>query len=510
LIHAPLRFSAGRIRDSAETNWRVNGQKIKESDLMTSLNDLSLLSKESDQQFEAGYPLELEAVPNPRVQVVSYFSRYAATVAVLPAVERQKIDQIARFIAGGLRSGKESTRTVRLTGHADLDTPRRPAVEYQVARARAQDVLAALAQALDRIERTTGRAVPPYNSRIAWEVQSAGATRLVVPKPRTELDRARNRRVEISLLPYESSLQSVSMRDPKFALTTRSSIDVSAGAAIDDFLRRAPNDALRYNDPDFGPDLADRRICVSAVASKAAQLCCSANSADRRGIPCRGVLTLDPGMGGRCYSRMVGSQFLGGKDYRAPLTGATRVNCCTKGFPCSPKTLSTLPAGQYLVLKYQPGPLKKLVDRLKRLLDHGCVVPVGVLSGICDDIPDLSGICKSFPLQNKWRDCWEHWLLIIDYDGDRFVFWDSAEASIVGPVRRGKDDHYFGFLYYDSTNHRFTTATINPGVADALEANSSGFHTQGVPRSHARKRYQVTSIWNGLPWKSSGAPCSLT
>jgi hypothetical protein len=219
---------------------------------------------------------------------------------------------------------------------------------------------------------------------------------------------------------------------------------------------------------------------------------------------------VDPRIGGRCYSRMVGSQFLRGKDYRAPLTGATRVNCCTKGFPCSPKTLSTLSAGQYLVLKYQPGLLKKLVDRLKCLLDRGCVVPVGVLSGICDDKPDLSGICKSIPLQNKWRDCWEHWLLIIGYDGDRFVFWDSAEASIMGPVRRGKDDHYFGFLYYDSTNHRFTTATTNPGVADALEVDSSGFHTQGVPRSHAQKRYQVTSMWNGLPWKSSGAPCSLT
>jgi outer membrane protein OmpA-like peptidoglycan-associated protein len=478
---------------------------------MTSLNDLSLLSKEWEQQFEAAYPLELEAATNPRVQVVSHFSRYAASVAALPAAERQKIDQIARFIAGGLRSGKESIRTVRLTGHADLDTPRRPAFEHQVARARAQDVIAALAWALNRIERTTGRAVPPYSSRIAWEIQSAGATRLVVPNPRTELDRSRNRRVEISLLPNESSLpQSVSMRGPKFAVSARSSIDVSAGAAIDDFLRRAPNDALRYNDPDLGPDLADRRICVSAVASKAAQLCSSTNAADRASIPCRGVLTLDPRTGGRCYSRMVGSQFLAGKDYLPPLTGATRANCCTKGFPCSPKTLSSLPAGQYLVLKYQPGPLKKLVDRLKCLLDRGCVVPVGVLSGICDDKPDLSGICKPIPLQNKWRDCWEHWLLIIGYDVDRFVFWDSAEASAMGPVRRGKDNHYFGFLYYDSTNHRLTTATTHPGVADALEVDSSGFHTQGAPRRHAQKRYQVTSMWNGLPWKSPGAPCSLT
>jgi outer membrane protein OmpA-like peptidoglycan-associated protein len=478
---------------------------------MHSLNEQSLLSNEWKQQFEEEYRQELGDVANPRFQVISQFSRYATSVGALPRAERRKIERIARLIAGGLRSGRESIRTILLTGHADQDTPRRPAFEHQVARSRAQDVLAALAQALERVERTTGRAVPPYASRVAWEVQSAGATRLVVANPRTELDRSRNRRVEISLLPYESRLpQGARVGGPKFALTTRASIDVSAGAAIDDFLRRAPNDAIRYNDPDFGPDLADRRICVSAVAAKAAQLCSSTNARDRGGIPCRGVLTLDPRTGGRCFSRMVGSQFLAGTDYRAPLTGAIRASCCTKGSPCSLKTLSTLPRGQYLVLRYQPGPLKKLIDRLKCLLDRGCVVPVGVLSGICDDKPDRSGICKPIPLRDKWRDCWEHWLLIIGYDRDRFVFWDSAEASIMGPVKRGKDDHYFGFLYYDSANHRLSTATTDPGVTDPLEVDSSGFHTQGVPRRHAQKRYQVTSMWNGLPWKSSGAACGLT
>jgi hypothetical protein len=153
-----------------------------------------------------------------------------------------------------------------------------------------------------------------------------------------------------------------------------------------------------------------------------------------------------------------------------------------------------------------------MVERLKCLLDRGCVVPVGVLSGICDDKPDLSGICKPVPLQDKWRDCWEHWLLIIGYDGNRFVFWDSAESSMIGPLKPagGKDNHYFGFLYYDSTNHRLSTATTNAAVKDALEVDSFGFHTQGVPRLHAQKRYQVVSMWNGLPWKASGSSCGLT
>jgi hypothetical protein len=477
---------------------------------MASLNELSLLSKEWEQHFEAGYPLELETVTNPRVQVISRFSRYVASVAALPVTERQKIDRIADFIANALRSGRDSVRTVRLTGHADVDTPRRPAFEHQVARARALDVLEALSLALERVERASGRALPPYSSRVAWEVKSAGATRLLVPNPRTELDRSRNRRVEISLLPYKTlPSQIVTVGGPKFSLTTRVTLDVRTDVAIEEFLRRAPNDALRYDHPKYGRDLADRRVCVSAVAAKAAQLCSSTNSADRGGIPCRGVLTLSPREGGRCYSRMVGSQFLAGKDYRAPLTEATRAACCTRLSQCSAKTRLALPVGQYLVLKYQPGPLKKMVDGIKCLLDRGCVVPAGVLSGYCDDMPDLSKVCERVPLPDKWRDCWEHWLLIIGYDGDRFVFWDSAEASARGPLKPDKDEHYFGFLYYDSTNHRLTTATTNPRVTDPLEVDSSGFHTQGFP-FHAQKRYQVTSMWNGLPWKDAGAPCSLT
>jgi outer membrane protein OmpA-like peptidoglycan-associated protein len=450
---------------------------------------------------------------NPRFQVVSGFSRYVSSVSRLPAPERQKIDRIARFVAHGLRSGRESIRTIRLVGHADLDTPRRPAFEHQVARARAQAVLDELWQALKRLEQISGGAVPPYSARITWSIQSAGATRLAVPNPRTERDRSLNRRVEISLAPYEGRKRpAAALTRARLSFTQGQAVDVSAGAAIDDFLRRAPNDLLRYNDPDFGPDRADRRICVAAVATKSIQLCNSTNAPDRDGIPCQGMLTLSPSQGGRCYSRTVGSQILAGKDYRSPLIGATRTACCARGSPCSPKTLAALANGQYLVLQYQAEPLKKMVKRLKCLLDRGCVVPVGVLSGICDDKPDLSGICQPIPLQDKWRDCWEHWLLVIGYDGNRFVFWDSANSSMIGPIKPGnsKDNHYFGFLHSDPQNHRLSTATTNPDVKDALEVDAWGFHTQGVPRANAQKRYQVVSMWNGLPWKASGSTCGLT
>jgi hypothetical protein len=77
----------------------------------------------------------------------------------------------------------------------------------------------------------------------------------------------------------------------------------------------------------------------------------------------------------------------------------------------------------------------------------------------------------------------------------------------MGPIKRDKDNHWFGFLYYDSTNHRLSTATTNPGVRNTLEVDWNGFHTQGFPRVHAQKRYQVVSMWTGLPWKPDGGPC---
>src|SRR5215469_13236320 len=113
-----------------------------------------------------------------RFQVVSHFPRYSQSIASLPAPEREKINRTARFVAHALRSGRESVRTIRVVGHADLDTPRRPAFEHQLARARAQDVVSALERAIDSMELGPERATPPYSSRVAWEVESAGATRL--------------------------------------------------------------------------------------------------------------------------------------------------------------------------------------------------------------------------------------------------------------------------------------------------------------------------------------------
>ena len=468
-------------------------------------------SREQAWELEGEAPVTSRAATQ-RVFEVSRFPRYSRSAASLPPAERAKIGRIARLLADGLRSGQHAVRTIRLTGHADLDTPRRPAFEHQVALARARDVGTALSAALDRLDGTgLQRPVPPYSSRVGWDVKSLGATQPVVPQPRSELDRLRNRRVEISLIPYSSPARRTSLvTGARFGLTGIA-LSPRLDATIDDFLRRAPNDIIRYQPRPKGPFLPDRRICVRAAATKAVQLCSSAAAKDRD------VRCITPVTAGRCFARIDGIDILAGKDYRSPIISPIR--CCdwSTASSCGIKATrdcvqcrAPLGKGHYLVLKYQPGPLKRMVEKLKCLLDRGCAVPVGVLSGTCDDKPDLT--CK-VPPANRWRDCWEHWLLVIGHDGDTFVFWDSAEASAIGPRKADKDEHFFGRLFYDSKNNRFSTATIDPSV-DGLEVGGpqfpldpAGFHTQGFPSPFSQKRYQVTSMQPGLPWQPDAGPC---
>jgi hypothetical protein len=46
-----------------------------------------------------------------------------------------------------------------------------------------------------------------------------------------------------------------------------------------------------------------------------------------------------------------------------------------------------------------------------------------------------------------------------------------------------------------STYHQF------PGELEPIR--KSGYHTQGTPQMFGQKRYQVTSMWNGLSWKAA-------
>jgi hypothetical protein len=82
------------------------------------------------------------------IQVVSRFPRYRRTAGALPTQERAKIHAAADLILNRFDAPSGDLLGVRLVGHADRDTPRRPPFEQRIARARAHEVQVALARTL--------------------------------------------------------------------------------------------------------------------------------------------------------------------------------------------------------------------------------------------------------------------------------------------------------------------------------------------------------------------------
>jgi outer membrane protein OmpA-like peptidoglycan-associated protein len=127
--------------------------------------------------------------PGPTRETVSGFSRYQNTVASLPPGEQQKLRLLAQRIVRSYQRGCRPIREVRLIGHADRDVQRGRQFENRISHERALAVRHAL-------ERLIGnRAI---SSRIRWDVRGVGSSQLVVQNPRTEAERRRNRRVDIS------------------------------------------------------------------------------------------------------------------------------------------------------------------------------------------------------------------------------------------------------------------------------------------------------------------------
>src|SRR5262249_54476784 len=121
------------------------------------------------------------------------FSRYSNSIASLPASERRKFQNVAKLIVRSFAPGKRPFRVVRITGYADRDLARErrePGFMRKISRQRAMAAKHAL-------QRLIGN--PSILTRIRWYVSGAAASRLAVLNPRTESERARNRRVEILL-----------------------------------------------------------------------------------------------------------------------------------------------------------------------------------------------------------------------------------------------------------------------------------------------------------------------
>ena len=133
------------------------------------------------------------ACPKTARETVSRFPQYSNSVAALPPEEQAKVKAMAANIVANQRAGCVPLMKVQLVGHADRDLARErrePGFLLRISRERALAVKNELERLLNN------RAL---SSQIAWDVIGAADRQLVVANPRTELDRQRNRRVEVSI-----------------------------------------------------------------------------------------------------------------------------------------------------------------------------------------------------------------------------------------------------------------------------------------------------------------------
>jgi hypothetical protein len=123
------------------------------------------------------------------------------------------------------------------------------------------------------------------------------------------------------------------------------------------------------------------------------------------------------------------------------------------------------------------GNVPSAVAQLKKALDAGQLVHARVLSGV--GIGTQSNVrFDSKPPVNVGQPPKEHSLVIIGFDGDKFVFNDP-DASVSKSPETG-----FGFLFLDSSNARLSTAEN----ASDLPVDPNGKHSRND------KRYQVLTL----------------
>jgi hypothetical protein len=160
-----------------------------------------LRSFEYEAEYEGTDAAELRPFfcPRPVREIVSGFPRYHRLTGSLPLGEQTKITRLARLITDSFRPGCKPLSHVTLVGHADRDVQRGRLFEQRISVERALELRRALRRAITQhiARRPPGR---PVLSSIRWTHRGVGASQPVVRSPMTEQQRARNRRVEISLL----------------------------------------------------------------------------------------------------------------------------------------------------------------------------------------------------------------------------------------------------------------------------------------------------------------------
>jgi hypothetical protein len=182
-------------RDQAITEFGFESEDLRGADLRSEelpANQLRLISRggTTTRPDSNANRATLPWCGSPSSHTVSGFPRYQASVTLLPRTEQQKMRRIAGLILRSFRPGCKPLDRVQLVGHADRDVRRGQGFEKQVS---VQRALAVQRSLINILRNTT------IGSRIVWQPRGVGASALVMPTPRTEAERARNRRVDILL-----------------------------------------------------------------------------------------------------------------------------------------------------------------------------------------------------------------------------------------------------------------------------------------------------------------------
>jgi hypothetical protein len=123
------------------------------------------------------------------------------------------------------------------------------------------------------------------------------------------------------------------------------------------------------------------------------------------------------------------------------------------------------------------------VGKMRDALDDGFVLYTSVLSGFgVGHVANMTN-CNTPEERRKSQKVTglrpEHYILIIGYENDRFLFWDAH------PSDSKEFGGGFGFLFFDSSENRLTTAKSN----NDLPVDENGEQNNG------QHRYQPLKIW---------------
>jgi outer membrane protein OmpA-like peptidoglycan-associated protein len=478
-------------------------------------------------------------------RIVSGWSQYKQQIQELPADQQDILRKIGNEIRISYQPGCQPVRKVQVYGHADWDTPRNPKREQQMSDERTRT-------ATNWLKNYVGSKIAP---QITWDIQGFGATRLKAPST-TEVNRRQNRRVEIFLrrLPKErtptvrisvtsSHTKNSTNRFSKLAPTVRSSVIIQPESINIPFGENreitATGDTLPIGSPAYVWSIADQEI-VKLASSYNSQthpnkVTITGKCAGRTQI----TVTYKTQSGNMVRSKVdviVSPPIVGIAAAVAELK--SKINNCRliehamnywnltcgiaanrmvaelrsrKAFPGCRQTKNQISQQLYqritdeggnrcCVVEYRSD-LATIIGKLRDALDDGFLVVAAVLSGACTGQAGRCGepTCCNIPVPNHRKPFPDHYILIIGYENNKFVFWDPyGQDSNATRYCAG-----FGYLFFDDVKNRFSTAAQDSELGiiagDHIALARSGESRIGIQCciravSSPQHRYQILTV----------------